>query len=125
MAVNYQDLLDTLVNAEPDNASVESKKNALRTIATALSGAGEPDGMLRGKAMMTLIALDHAPAGVDMSGWLRGELNIYKADLQAKLANGPANGPPQDEEMAGGRKRRRGKKTKSKTKKTRRYTRRR
>ena len=121
MAVNYQDLLDTLVNAEPVNASVESKKNALRTIATALSGAGEPDGMLRGKAMMTLIALDHAPAGVDMSGWLRGELNIYKADLQAKLPNGP----PQDEEMAGGRKRRRGKKTKSKTKKTRRYTRRR
>jgi len=119
--MNYQDLLDTLTNVGGENAPVESKKNALHTVATALKGAQEPDAMVRLKASLTLSSLKQAPPGANMDVRLGEYVSLLKRKVAAM--NVPAGAD--DVEMAmGGRKRRRGKKTakktRSKNKKTRR-----
>jgi len=125
--IDYQNLLNLITGLAP-NADQAQKKNVLSQVSTALIDGAEPDIRLRLRAIGTRGSLQYAQ-NVDMEGWIRIDLEDYIRDLQEKGAVIQPNNQPaadQDVNMAvdGGRKRRRGKKTK-KVKKSRRYTRRR
>jgi hypothetical protein len=124
--IDYQNLLN-LITGLPPNADEAQKKNVLLQVSTALIDGGEPDIRLRLRAIATRASLQYAQ-NVDMEGWIRVDLEDYIRDLQEKGAVIQPNNQPVDQDvnmaMDGGRKRRRGKKTK-KVKKSRRYTRRR
>lgn len=127
MQAFYRGLIDSIDNL-PDDASSQAKKNVLMSVVNGLIENNEVPQVLKGKARMTKIALDHAPADVNMDGWLNVELATYSFDMEEQFVNlGGAPAPQEDVNMAvdGGRKRRRGKKATKKAKKTRRYTRRR
>lgn len=118
-AINYQDLLDTLLAAEGEVPEAE-KRNALSNVVNVLS-VQEPDEKLSTRAVITRLTLSALNDEINAEHWLEDEFVYYENELEKKLAD-QQNA---DVEMEGGRKkRRRGKKTK-KVKKNRRFTRRR
>ena len=115
MPINYQQLLDSINNLPP-NATLQEKKNVLLDVAKKLDSNEEKDYDLRFKA--TAIKMGAAAQLVLSAEKVAQDLAFFKQKLEGKV-------PVAMEVEDGGRRKRRAKKTKSKSKKTRRYTRRR
>lgn len=123
--MNYQDLYDRIMNVSGPNASIAYKEQALRSVAGSLVHNDQADFSLRFRASSTLAALDgpNFEEG-ERELFIKNELVDIKNDLKKKIAD-QHDQNNEDVEMAiGGRKKRRGKKSR-KVKKHRRYTRRR
>ncbi len=119
--MNYQDLYDRIMNVSGPNAPIAYKEQALRSVAGSLVHNDQADFSLRFRASSTLAALDgpNFEEG-ERELFIKNELVDIKNDLKKKMEAVPEQ---EDVEMAlGGRKKRRGKKSKknrSRNKKTR------
>lgn len=76
-------MLDS-ISALPDNATVETKKTLVRSIAVHLLRYRESLIGLRTKAAVTLVALNEVGQDID-SNWLDKELLEYGTELEKRI----------------------------------------
>ncbi len=81
--MDYQQMI-TSIQSVPDDATVETKKTLLRTIALQLLRERESLIGLRTRAAVTIISLNEVGQDIT-SNWLDAELFEYEVELQKRL----------------------------------------
>ena len=81
--MDYQQII-TSIQSVPDDATVETKKTLLRTIALQLLRQRESLIGLRTRATITIVSLNELGEDIT-SSWLDAELFEYEMELQKRL----------------------------------------